>query len=131
MPSRFVFKKCQVKKCCEENQTEEFLVVLEKPEYVDESKPFVCNESRIFFDTKFVKFRCNGLIPRLIVSLKTLKLHDHVLHYTEACSAHTDYKIDQLVTPSSFDTNLDHVCAPGVHYFLNAQEAVDYELVKF
>ena len=66
LAGKFVFKKCQVKKCREKGQSEEFLVVLEKPDFID-SKPFVCNKSRSTTcdNIMFVKYRCNGLIPRV------------------------------------------------------------------
>lgn len=120
---KFVFKKCR-----EKGRLEEFLMVLEKPDYID-SKPFVCNELRkTYFDNVFVKYRCNGLITRFIYSLASGKLHDHVAHYTEYCSISTMYRVDHLVIPSHFDTNLERVCAAGIHYFLTPQEAISYVL---
>jgi hypothetical protein len=31
-----------------------------------------------------------------------------------------------MVTPDSFDEDRWHECAPGIHFFITRQEAVDY-----
>lgn len=129
MPERFVFKKCAPAKKVGFKR-EKFLVVLEKPALVDIA-PFVSNESRTLGDfeySNFAKYRCNGLIVKIIVSLNDHNLHESVLHWTQFSDQLTLYKVGQLVIPSSFDTNLNEVCAAGIHYFLNPHAAMDYEL---
>lgn len=131
MPDRFVFKKCK-----SWINYKVFLVVLEKPKYVDtaELKPFLCNESRVtIFGASCAKYRCNGLIPRMIVNLEDHILRERVIHFTQyydattkLCQERTLYKVDQLVTPSNFDTDVEEVCAPGIHYFLTLEAAVNY-----
>lgn len=122
-PDKFVFKKCR-----ENRQTKEFLVVLEKPDYVDDKgTPFACNEFRKgIIDICFAKFRCNGLVPRLIVDLQEDKLHESVLHFTYLCATKTEYKVGHLVSPSSFNPNLQEICGEGIHYFLSARAAMSY-----
>ena len=69
----------------------------------------------------------------MIVNLEDHTLREHVIHFTRYCDIaaklhqeRTLYKVDQLVTPSDFDTNLEEVCAPGIHYFLTPEAAVSY-----
>lgn len=120
MPDTFVFKKCR-----EYRGFQEFLVVLEKP-----SCGFICNESREAVVKKdYAKFRCNGLIPRLIVSLgKYNKERDDLDHYTEISCEFTTYELGRLVTPSRFDDRLHIVCAAGIHYFLTPLAAMAYDI---
>lgn len=124
-PDQFVFKKCEPK-----FGGEEFLVVLEKPDYIGAfTKPFICNESRSgITDTKTAKFRCNGLIVKIIVCFDNRELYDSVLHWTFVSEEYTLYKVGQLVRPSMFNEDPENVCAPGIHYFLNPLAAIAYEL---
>ena len=36
------------------------------------------------------------------------------------------YRIGQVATVENFDTDCTHECAPGIHFFITRQEAVDY-----
>ena len=36
------------------------------------------------------------------------------------------YRIDEIVKVDNFDTNRWNECAPGIHFFITRQEAVDY-----
>lgn len=36
------------------------------------------------------------------------------------------YRPGEVVSVDNFDTNRWHECAPGIHHFINRQEAVDY-----
>ena len=36
------------------------------------------------------------------------------------------YRIGQMATVENFDTDRTHECAPGIHFFITRQEAVDY-----
>lgn len=36
------------------------------------------------------------------------------------------YRVGDIVEPDSFDPNRWHECAPGIHFFITRQEAVDY-----
>ena len=36
------------------------------------------------------------------------------------------YKVGEVVEPDGFDTNRWNECAPGIHFFITRQEAVDY-----
>ena len=36
------------------------------------------------------------------------------------------YEVGKMVTPDSFDEDRWHECAPGIHFFITRQEAVDY-----
>lgn len=38
------------------------------------------------------------------------------------------YVVGKTVKPDGFDTNRFHVCAPGIHHFMTAKEAEDYNL---
>jgi len=38
------------------------------------------------------------------------------------------YRIGQTITVPNFDTNRFNECAPGIHFFIDRQEAVDYTL---
>lgn len=52
------------------------------------------NESRDgIVERKFAKFRCNGLIPQLIVNLQTFERVDRVTHYTDISGHYTLYKV--------------------------------------
>ena len=37
------------------------------------------------------------------------------------------YKIGEIVSVDNFDTNRWNECAPGIHFFITRQEAVEYE----
>jgi hypothetical protein len=36
------------------------------------------------------------------------------------------YKVGDMVSVDDFDTNRWNECAPGIHFFITRQEAVDY-----
>ena len=36
------------------------------------------------------------------------------------------YKVGEIVKADNFDTNRWNECAPGIHFFITRQEAVDY-----
>lgn len=38
------------------------------------------------------------------------------------------YKVEEIVTVPDFDEDRTHECAPGIHFFITRQEAVDYVL---
>ena len=37
-----------------------------------------------------------------------------------------EYKVGEVVKVDNFDPNRWHECAPGIHFFITRQEAVDY-----
>ena len=37
------------------------------------------------------------------------------------------YKVGEMVAVDNFDENRFNECAPGIHFFINRQEAVDYD----
>ena len=36
------------------------------------------------------------------------------------------YRVGEIVKPDAFDPNRWNECAPGIHFFITRQEAVDY-----
>jgi antitoxin component YwqK of YwqJK toxin-antitoxin module len=42
-----------------------------------------------------------------------------------------EYKIEKVIIPDNFDTNLEKVCSNGIHYFLKLECAFYYSLQKF
>lgn len=48
---------------------------------------------------------------------------------TEICSNHDDsfiYRVGETVEVVNFDNDRTHECAPGIHFFITRQEAVNY-----
>ena len=51
----------------------------------------------------------------------------------EACTNHsygqrTEYKVGEKVVPDSFDEDRWNECSHGIHFFINRQEAIDYDV---
>ncbi len=114
----FVFKKCQVQNfySC--------LVILQKP-----LENFESNETRNnIVDSKFAKFRCNGLITIAIYDLLNEKFIDSLIHcYVGSWFQQPiTYKVGKLSLPHYFNGNIDIVCAAGIHYFLTLEAALNY-----
>ena len=70
------------------------------------------------------KCRCS---KAKVVSITTLEGGETDL--TEVASDHDAdfvYKIGEIVAVENFSTNRWNECAPGIHFFITRQEAVDY-----
>lgn len=124
--SQIVFKKCF------DSKTEDiYILALEKQEMEFDSNEFRVKLSHP--NRNFKKFRCNGLIPRLIYNTSKAQVEDFVLHTTFLhCYGYrhridTLYKLHHLVKPNEF-TPSRKSCAPGIHYFLTLQAACNYDL---
>ena len=47
----------------------------------------------------------------------------------KACSKHDPdfiYSVGEMVKVDNFDTNRWHECAPGIHFFMTKEEAIEY-----
>lgn len=124
-----VFKNCNsnhvFKKCFDNLTRHTCLVMLEKP-----SDGFLCNESReTVINKDFAKFRCNGLIVVLIFDLVDHISIYSILHVTRATypPSLTFYAVGELVKPDDYYTDLETICAPGIHYFLTLKAAQGYD----
>ena len=70
------------------------------------------------------KCRCDKAI---VVAIETVSGESAELD--EIASDHDGtfiYKVGETVTESNFCEDRFHECAPGIHFFINRQEAVDY-----
>ena len=73
------------------------------------------------------KCRCSEAIVLKIIDL------DDEERKVEACTNHsygqiTEYKVGGKVVPDSFDDNRWKECSHGIHFFINKQEAIDYDV---
>ena len=69
------------------------------------------------------KCRCD---KAKVLSIKSV---DSNTDFEEAQSTYAEefvYKVGQIVTASDFDEDRWKECAPGIHFFINRQEAVNY-----
>ena len=69
------------------------------------------------------KCRCD---KAKVLSIKSV---DGNTDFEEAQSTYAEefvYKVGQIVTASDFDEDRWKECAPGIHFFINRQEAVNY-----
>ncbi len=111
----YVFKKCF--DACEN----EYLIVLKKPS----TTSFKSNENRKGVkNAKYAKFRCNGLIVIKIYDLRNQKFINQVCNHFQ-CYKLT-YTVNNLVVPNYYETNMQEICAPGIHYFLTFEQALRY-----
>ena len=53
-------------------------------------------------------------------------------HKVESCVnvsyERTEYKVGEMVYPDSFDDDRWNECSHGIHFFINKQEAIDYDV---
>ena len=70
------------------------------------------------------KCRCNkAKVLRILNTDRT------VANITEVASNYDSsfiYKVGEMVTVDDFDENRWNECSPGIHFFINFQEAVEY-----
>jgi hypothetical protein len=116
-----VFKKCKSLQ-----SGHDCIVMLEKP-----SNDFSCNESRTVFNKNIAKFRCNGLLVKIIFDLVLNIKLSCIVHKTVFCyTHHTHYEVGRIVKPNDFDPDLDTICTSGIHYFLTLKAAIGYDFNK-
>lgn len=107
--------------------------------------PMACPDSGLFIGWK----RCNGYIVKLLIPEDALRssaatrkcrcskakvleiqtLDGKPTTTTYAISNYDSsfiYTVGETVSVNNFDTDRWHECAPGIHFFINRQEAVDY-----
>jgi hypothetical protein len=129
-----VFKDCKpnqvFKKCKSEETGHDCIVMLEKP-VLD----FKCNESRkSVINQNRAKFRCNGLLVVTIFDLTSQVIVNHIMHKTDLMLRRTilthltHYEVGKIVKPDWFDSDLNDVCAHGIHYFLTLESAFFYDI---
>ena len=73
------------------------------------------------------KCRCSKAVVMEITDL------DEMERKVESCTNHsynqeTVYKVGEEVLPDSFDENRWNECSHGIHFFINRQEAIDYDV---
>lgn len=108
-----VFKRCSTYEY-------DYIVALKKP-----IENFKSNEEREdVVDPKFAKFCCNGLITVLIYDLLKHKFINNFINDNYAQS--TEYRVGNLVTPDTYDENIDNIFTHGIHYFLTFNAAFKY-----
>ena len=110
--------------------------------------PIVCPEEGSFIGFKKV---CEGYIVKLEILSDALRssatgrkcrcskakvisitnIDGSVADVTEAAAMFNHdfiYRVGEIVAVDNFDTNRWNECAPGIHFFMTRQEAVDYTL---
>ena len=70
------------------------------------------------------KCRCDKALVLAITSLDEVENYDMVVNTSRYP---TEYKVGEIVTPDSFDENRFNECTHGIHFFINKQEAIEYE----
>ena len=70
------------------------------------------------------KCRCSKAV---VLSIENIEGNNN--DYDTVASSYDDnfiYRIDETVEVTNFDEDRTHECAPGIHFFITRQEAVDY-----
>ena len=73
----------------------------------------------------YIKCRCDKAEVLEITQIKTGEQVDYVINFAYGISC--VYKVGEMVIPSSFYLDRWKQCAPGIHFFINKQEAIDYQ----
>ena len=70
------------------------------------------------------KCRCDKAVVLAIESLygRSTEVDLAVSQY----NSNFHYRVGEMVSVDNFDTDRTHECAPGIHFFITRQEAVDY-----
>jgi hypothetical protein len=71
------------------------------------------------------KCRCDKAVVLVIESLGGTVIYDHA--YSDR-DPDFEYKVGETVSVDNFDEDRFNECAPGIHFFINRQEAIDYIL---
>ncbi len=119
----YVFKRCLNNNI--DDGTYDCLIILQKP-----IEHFKCNESRKSVQNKdFAKFRCNGLLTIAIYDLRHkvfIYSLNHVAYYS--CQLYKiTYKVNTVTLPHDYDEDVEVICAPGIHYLLTLEAAINYK----
>mgnify|MGYP003300937981 CR=1 FL=1 len=69
------------------------------------------------------KCRCDRAKVLAITSLDETQSFESLINRSYAP---TTYKVDEVVYPDSFDDNRWVECSHGIHFFINKQDAIDY-----
>lgn len=73
-----------------------------------------------------VGVRENGVLDTILRKHIGDKLSDETVAYSKFAVDQFPYKVGQWVEPDEWDDNRFDECSHGIHFFINAQEAVDY-----
>jgi hypothetical protein len=71
-----------------------------------------------------MKCRCNKAEVLAITSLDQKKEYDSVVN--KNYNPHISYKVGEIVYPDKFDEDRWNECSNGIHFFINKQDAIDY-----
>lgn len=72
------------------------------------------------------KCRCDKAV---VVDIELINVKDSDIKIIEARSFYCEdfkYRIHETVSVANFDENRFNECGPGIHFFINKQEAIDY-----
>lgn len=72
-----------------------------------------------------MKCRCDKAKVIAITSRDGKKEHSSVEN--KEYNPHITYKVGEMVYPDSFDDNRWDECSHGIHFFINKQDAINYE----
>lgn len=72
------------------------------------------------------KCRCSKAKVLEIINLMTGEHKNYIVNYNRPDKL--VYKVGEMVYPDSFDDNRWNECSHGIHFFINKQEAIDYEI---
>jgi len=72
------------------------------------------------------KCRCD---KAKVLSIESLQTHELINSVTNRNQPHVlTYKVGEMVYPDSFDDNRWNECSHGIHFFINKQEAINYNI---
>lgn len=71
------------------------------------------------------KCRCSKAKVLEIINLMTGEHKNYIVNYNRPDKL--VYKVGEMVYPDSFDENRWNECSHGIHFFINKQDAIDYE----
>lgn len=63
----------------------------------------------------------------MVLDIMTLDESKHLKAVTNTNYKECRYEVGKEVIPDSFDENRFNECSNGIHFFINKQEAINYE----
>ena len=73
-----------------------------------------------------MKCRCDKAEVLAITSLDQKEKYDSVVN--KNYNPYISYKVGEVVYPDKFDEDRWNECSNGIHFFINKQDAIDYNL---
>jgi len=89
-------------------------------ELLDDSKT---NEKRLVVDKNYAKFRCD---KAKVVNIVNVKTGEKMVEDVSIHNSSFEYTLGEIVMPDYFNTDINKVCARGIHYFKTKEAALSW-----